>query len=119
VVDGLKECVTQEILPAHIGFDFNQMNHDYNIRWHPVTKEIMAVSNRVYGDVVFRAIKLDESSGYVMGSIMKLWTTKLGPEVLNIIHIHLNDTSDEATVDVQYLPNDDELMLIDKGDYSR
>ena len=82
------------------------MNKEYNIRFDPLTKEIVGVSNRQFGDIVFKAIKLDASSGYVMGSIMKLWTTQLGPEVLNIIHIHLNDTSDEATVDVQYLHND-------------
>lgn len=111
-----RDCITQEISPAHIGFDFNQMNRDYNIRFHPVTKEIVGVSNRTFGDVQYRAIKV-EASGFVMGSVMKLWTTLIAPQVLNIVHIHLNDTSDEATVDVCYVKDDDELTLIDNGDF--
>ena len=53
-----------------------------------------------------------------MGSMMKLWTSKLPGNILNIMHIHLNDTSEEATVDVTCITNHDEVTLLDKGDYS-
>ena len=53
-----------------------------------------------------------------MGSTIKLWTVKQTVEILNIIHIHLNDTSDEAAIDVQYITNTQDLLLLDKEDYT-
>jgi hypothetical protein len=70
-----------------------------------VTKEITNVVNRTYGEVIYKALRLDATSGFVMGSTIKLWTVKQTVEILNIIHIHLNDTSDEAAIDVQYITN--------------
>jgi len=70
-----------------------------------VTKEITNVVNRTYGEVIYKALRLDATSGFVMGSTIKLWTVKQTVEILNIIHIHLNDTSDEAAIDVQYIKN--------------
>jgi hypothetical protein len=68
-----------------------------------VTKEITNVVNRTYGEVIYKAIRLDATSGFVMGSTIKLWTVKQTVDILNIIHIHLNDTSDETSIDVQYI----------------
>ena len=68
-----------------------------------MTKEITNVVNRTYGEVIYKALRLDATSGFVMGSTIKLWTVKQTVEILNIIHIHLNDTSDEAAIDVQYI----------------
>ena len=70
-----------------------------------MTKEITNVVNRTYGEVIYKALRLDATSGFVMGSTIKLWTVKQTVEILNIIHIHLNDTSDEAAIDVQYITN--------------
>ena len=70
-----------------------------------MTKEITNVVNRTYGEVIYKALRLDATSGFVMGSTIKLWTVTQTVEILNIIHIHLNDTSDEAAIDVQYITN--------------
>jgi hypothetical protein len=76
-IGGLKECITEEILPRHLGaYDYAALMRDYNILFHPVTKEITSVVNRTYGEVVYKALRLDASSGFVMGSTMKLWTVK-------------------------------------------
>jgi hypothetical protein len=68
-----------------------------------MTKEITNVVNRTYGEVIYKAIRLDATSGFVIGSTIKLWTVKQKVDILNIIHIHLNDTSDETSIDVQYI----------------
>jgi hypothetical protein len=34
------------------------------------------------------------------------------------VHIHLNDTSDEAAVDVSYVTAEEDLILLDKGDFT-
>ena len=68
------------------------------------------VINKTYGPVEFEAQKLDESATMVMGSELKIWTSMIEKphgnsvaEFLNILHIHLNDMGDDATIDVVYL----------------
>lgn len=34
------------------------------------------------------------------------------------MHIHLNDTSEEAAIDVSYVTAEQDLILLDKGDFS-
>ena len=34
---------------------------------------------------------------------MKIYTSEHNNEMLNIIHVHVNDTSDEVTLDVAYM----------------
>jgi len=53
--------------------------------------------------VMFRAISVDMDAGYVHGSTLKLWTTVYNEETLNIIHMHVNDMSDETSVEVVYM----------------
>lgn len=56
------------------------------------------------GEVKFRAMCIDEGAGYASNSLFQLWTHH-NFKLFNIIHIHLNDTSDEVPIDVQYLPS--------------
>lgn len=57
--------------------------------------------------------------GLVIGSLIKLWSAKVNQDILNIIHIHLNDTSDEATIDVHYLTSHDDIIQIQSGDFTQ
>lgn len=34
------------------------------------------------------------------------------------MHIHINDTSDEAAIDVSYVTAQEDLILLDKGDFT-
>lgn len=77
------------------------MKH-YLITYHPTTGEVTNVRNRKHGDVQFKAIRIDESAGLASNSVVKLWTHHNG-KVFNIVHMHVNDTSDEVPIDVQYL----------------
>lgn len=61
----------------------------------------------------FKAIELSQQAGgYVLGSLMRLYSSihehyekpsSDAVKMLNILHIHLNDQSDEVTVDVSYM----------------
>lgn len=117
VLDGQRECITKEILPKGLG-SLTNIQMDYNILFHPVTKEITNVVSRKYGNIIYRAIRVDDESGFVLGSVVKLWTVQPAKDLLNIIHIHLNDTSDEATVDVSCLTSELDVLLIDENDFS-
>lgn len=48
----------------------------------------------------------DTDAGYQIGSVVRLWTNHNG-KIFNIIHIHVNDTSDQVPIDVQYLETHD------------
>ena len=75
----------------------------YNITFHNHTKRVTNVTNKVFGNVVFEAIEMDESSGYVMGSVMKIWTSVPNKDMLNIVHVHVNDTAESVSIDLRYL----------------
>ena len=40
---------------------------------------------------------------------MDIWTEQIDPETLNILHIHVNDTSEQVTFDVAYVHQDETL----------
>jgi hypothetical protein len=75
----------------------------YNISFHNYNKRVTNVVNKGYGNVQFLAIEMDESSGFVHGSAMKIWTNVPNKDMLNIVHVHLNDTSESVSIDLRYL----------------
>ena len=72
---------------------------------HPATKAITLVENRGFGKVLFKAIEADQSSGHVQGSKAEIWTAipKIGVPMLNILHFHINDMSDEVSIEQRWL----------------
>lgn len=103
MVEGRKECQFHQILPARLGF--NSIDHllkHYLITYHPTSRAVTNVKNRTMGDVRFKAIVLDDNAGFQVHSTVHAWTHH-NHQVFNIAHLHLNDTSDEVPIDVQYL----------------
>ena len=60
------------------------------------------INNRL-GKIKYKAVKLAADVGLVMGGMVKIWTHQFRPQILNIVHIHVNDVADEVTLDVRYL----------------
>jgi len=58
---------------------------------------------------MFQDLVLNEVKGYVTGAIVDIWTQTIDFETLNIIHFHVNDTSDEVTLDVSYMHEGENL----------
>ena len=52
---------------------------------------------------------LNELQGYVPGTVVSIWTQQIDHETLNIIHIHVNDTSDQVTIDVSYMHENESI----------
>lgn len=46
---------------------------------------------------------IDEAASYVLGSKITVYTAKFRANMLNIVHVHLNDMGEEATVEVNYM----------------
>ena len=59
------------------------------------------VNNKEMGDVKFKAIRTDEDANVVLQSEVVFWTHQTNT-IFNIVHMHLNDGSEDTTVDVEY-----------------
>ena len=84
---------------------WEHIKDQYNVVYHPITKKITLVENRNFSKVKFNAIEADQSSGFVQGSTAHIWTAipKIGNPMLNILHFHINDMSDEVSIDNRWL----------------
>ena len=49
---------------------------------------------------------MDSDAGFQLNSTIQIWTSH-NHKIFNIIHIHVNDCSDEVPIDVQYLTQHD------------
>lgn len=47
--------------------------------------------------------------GYVTNSVVDIYTHREDNETLNIIHFHVNDTSDSVTLEVKYMHDNENL----------
>lgn len=98
-------CHIMKIDPPSIGQRWDQIRHEYNVKEHNVTHELTQIRNRQMGPVKYRAIKFEEGTGFVDGSVAHIWTqiptqpALKSLKVLNILHFHINDCSDEVTID--------------------
>ena len=93
----LVECLPVEILPMGLSLQ------DYDIRFDQAEQRVKEIRNRKLGLVKFNSYRIDQQCGYVRGSIIKLYSHLFRPDILNIVHIHVNDTSEEVTFDVAYM----------------
>ncbi len=59
-----------------------------------MTKTIKEVSNKNIGLVLFSQEQLDAESGFQQRSLVELYTTVVEEGVYNILHMHVEDTSD-------------------------
>jgi hypothetical protein len=49
------------------------------IMHHNFTKEITNIAHRVLGNIKYKAIQIEESSGYTLGSTFKIWSALFKP----------------------------------------
>jgi len=50
-----------------------------------------------------------ELQGYVKGSTVHIWTTEVDFETINIVHIHVNDTSEYVSFDTAYVHEGEDI----------
>ena len=80
------------------------LKSDYYVSFDFRSKRIDHILNStIQKEVMFYDMVLNEMQGYVSGTQVDIWTQVIDHETLNIIHFHVNDTSDEVTLDVVYM----------------
>ena len=100
-----KELIPFKIEPSTI--DINQYNLTID------KNRILEVQNKEDKSFVyFRPVFIGEekgSSGLVSTSLIKVYTTLYNKDILNVLHIHLNDTSQEISIDTVFLEKNDHI----------
>lgn len=94
-----KDLVPYKIIPDTI--DITKYNLEIN------NNKILSVRNKDANVlIVFEAVLLresEQSKGFVSTSSLKVFTSLYSKDIVNILHIHLNDTSEEIAVDSAFL----------------
>ena len=91
-----KHNVYMEYLPKDI--NINAFKIDVN----EMTQKVNNVQKHGEGDVKFLAIEVDNEAGYITGSKVYLWTHSPSRDQLNIVHMHVNDSSESVAIDIKY-----------------
>ena len=101
-----KELIPYKIEPSYV--DINQ----YNLTIHTNSiRQVENKDNRCF--VVFDSNLIGDgkrTTGLVSSSLIKVYTTLYSKDILNILHIHLNDTSQEITIDSVFLEKDENVL---------
>lgn len=101
-----KSLVPYKIQPETININ------EYNIVINDnIIKEVMHKNSHSF--IMFDATLIGEgknTAGLVGTSLIKVYTTLYNKDILNILHIHLNDTSQEITIDSVFLENDENVL---------
>ena len=103
LLDDEPECLPVEIRPEGVSLN------DYDIRYDKSQNRITEIRHRTFGLVKFNSYKIDEECGYVRGSPLIIYTAKYKDDILNIIHIHVNDLSESVTIETAYVQDDQNL----------
>ena len=97
-----KDIIPYRIEPSYIDInDYNLTIKDNSIT-HVENKQ-----NHVFVTFDSKLIGDSKSTGFVSTSLIKVYTTLYSKDILNILHIHLNDTSQEITIDSEFLEKDE------------
>jgi len=100
--DEVKEIIPYKIQPENIDL----INYNILIENNKII-EIRSKSDELF-TIMFEAKLVKEESsnkfkGLVSNSTLKVYTCMFNKDIINIIHIHLNDTSEEIAVDSLFL----------------
>ena len=103
-VEYTHELVPIDIKPRKLTFD------EYDIKCSDDGKTITEVINKTMGQVEFTAIQVDIDQGSSVGMSLSIYTNLVKKvhadvevELLNVLHIHFNNTNDDISIDSVYM----------------
>ena len=99
-----KDLIPYKIEPSYININEYNLTIQTNTIKHVENKE-----NNVF--VIFDSVLIGDakSTGFVSSSSIKVYTTLYSKDIINILHIHLNDTSLDITIDSEFLEKEDKV----------
>ena len=101
-----KDLIPYKIEPNYIDIDQYNLEVKGNSIRYVENKE-----NACF--VTFDSISIGDgksTTGLVSSSIIKIYTTLYSKDIVNILHMHLNDTSKDITIDSEFLEKKDNIL---------
>lgn len=101
-----KEILPYKVIPETV--DINQ--YEFIIQEN-IIREVRHRTSDCF--VTFEPVLIGEVKndlGLVASSLIKVYTTLYNKDILNIMHIHINDTSQEITIDSEFLEKDEPIL---------
>jgi len=90
-------CCPVHIEPSGISLQ------NYEIRFNKEQNQINEVVNKEEGKVRFEAIQISDECGLVQESLIEVFTEELSPNILNVVHVHLDDMKEEVPIEAVYI----------------
>jgi len=103
-----KEIIPYKILPKNI--DINKYNLELS---ENKIKEVRTKDNNslVYFEAILIKEEIDKKLNILIStSSLKVYTSLYNKDIVNIIHMHLNDTSEEIALDSVFLEKNDDIL---------
>ena len=100
-----KEIIPYKIFPEGINLNEYNLLIEQGIIQDVKTKDVG--SKVIFEAIYLKGCNLNTFSGLVSSSTMKLYTTMHSKDIINILHIHLNDTSKQIAVDSVFLKSNE------------
>ena len=85
MVDGTATCTPFMVEPSHLSLN------DYDIIFDATSRSVTDIRNKQLGSVSFSGLEMGMDQIVAATQPMHLFTNKIGGDILNVVHCHLND----------------------------
>ena len=101
-----KIVIPYKVIPDNIEI----AQYDIKVNNNQIKEIIHRESNLIVKFESFLIGEMGNNIGLVTSSTIKVYTTLYNKDILNILHLHLNDTSQEITIDSEFLEKNDNII---------
>ncbi len=101
-----KIVIPYKVIPDNIEI----AQYDIKVNNNQIKEIIHRESNIFVKFESFLIGEMGNNIGLVASSTIKVYTTLYNKDILNILHLHLNDTSQEITIDSEFLEKNDNIL---------
>ena len=101
-----KIVIPYKVIPDNIEI----AQYDIKVNNNQIKEIIHRESNIFVKFESFLIGEMGNNIGLVASSTIKVYTTLYNKDILNILHLHLNDTSQEITIDSEFLEKNDNII---------
>lgn len=104
-----------DINQYNIQFDTNKINSVQNkengvfVQFQSVLINSQNTNNVNKNNIAINNLNKKNNLGLISSSLIKVYTTLHSKDILNILHVHLNDTSEEITIDTAFIDKEEKI----------
>jgi len=82
---------------------------DYDINFDYEHSKVGSVRNKQFGDVVWTSELVDNEYAFLSITPIEIYSQELESDVYNLLHVHIAAIGESATLDLTYVPDNEDL----------